>query len=167
MGMMDQRGEALSVAHVMIAIKDGKSDIEALSLGYSIARKSRAKVTVLNVVVVPQALRLDAEVPEAVARGEEALQFAEQLAANYDLEVEAEMIQARTIGPAIVDEAAMRNADLLLVTARLHRKPGGFDMGKTVPYVLSNAACRVWVCRAPISEEQRNPFHSNAMTTVK
>jgi hypothetical protein len=60
-----------------------------------------------------------------------------------------------------------RHADLVVMTARFHRKPGEFDMGKTVPYVMSNAPCRVWVCRAPISAEQRNPYHSSAMTTVK
>jgi nucleotide-binding universal stress UspA family protein len=165
--MIDPRGEPWGLAHVLIAVKDGESDVDALKLGYGVARKSRGRVTVLYVVEVPQALTLDAEMQQAVAKGEAALQFAEHLAADYDLEVDGEIIQARQIGPAIVDEVTVRHADLVIMTARLHRKPGEFDMGKTVPYVLINAPCRVWVCRAPISAEQRNPYRSSAMTTVK
>jgi nucleotide-binding universal stress UspA family protein len=165
--MIDLRGEPWGLGHVLIAVKDGSSDVDALKLGYGVARKSRARVTVLYVVEVPQALPLDAEMPAAVAKGEEALQFAEHLAAEYDLEVDAEIIQARKIGSAIVDESAGRHADLVVMTARLHRKPGEFDMGVTVPYVMSNAACRVWICRASITNEQRNPYRSSAMTTVK
>lgn len=165
--MIDPRGEPWGLAHVLIAVKDGSSDVDALKLGYGVARKSRARVSVLYVVEVPQALPLDAEMPVEVAKGEQALQFAEKFAADYDLDVDAEIIQARKIGPAIVDESAGRHADLVVMTARLHRKPGEFDMGVTVPYVMSNASCRVWICRTPISPEQRNPYHSNAMTTVK
>ncbi|PZR95539.1 MAG: universal stress protein [Candidatus Chloroheliales bacterium] len=165
--MIDPRGEPWGIAHVLIAVKDGESDVDALKLSFGVARKCRGRATVLYVIEVPQALALDAEMPDAVAKGELALQFAEQLAVDYDLEIDAEIIQARQIGPAIVDEVAVRHADLVVMTAHLHRRPGEFDMGKTVPYVLINAPCRVWVCRAPISAEQRNPYHSSAMTTVK
>lgn len=165
--MIDSRGEPWGISRVMIAIKDGKSDTDALKLGFGIARKSRARATVLYVVPVPQALPIDANMPDAVEQGEKALQFAESLARDYDLDIDAEIIQARKIGPAIVDEAAARDVDLLVMTARLHRRPGEFDMGVTIPHVLSNATCRVWVCRAPIADEQRNPYHSNAMSTVK
>ncbi len=30
---------------------------------------------------------------------------------------------------------------------------GDFAIGKTVPYVLKNAPCAVWVLREPMSEE--------------
>jgi nucleotide-binding universal stress UspA family protein len=165
--MIEPRGEPWGITHVLIAVKDGESDIDALKLGFGVARRGRGRATVLYVIEVPQALALDAEMPGGVAKGEAALQYAERMAAEYDLEIDAEIIQARQIGPAIVDEVAVRHADLVVMTARLHRKPGEFDMGKTVPYVLINSPCRVWVCRAPISPEQRNPYHSTAMTTVK
>jgi len=64
------------------------------------------------------------------------------------------LLQAREVGPAIVDEAVQRDADLILVGLPYRRRLGGdFDQGKTVPYVLANAPTAVWVVRAPQPEE--------------
>jgi len=156
--LLDSRGERLPIHHILIAVKDGESDEDALALGYATARKSHAHCTVMHVIEVPQAYPLTADLPAEVEHGERALQHAEQVAARYDLELETELVQARKIGPAIVDEAVARNSDLVIVTAQLHRRPGEFAMGKTVPYVLSHAPCRVWICRSAINEQDRNPF---------
>ena len=64
------------------------------------------------------------------------------------------LLQARDVGAALVDEAAERQADLLVVGLAYRRRFGGdFAIGRTVPYVLKNAPCAVWVVREPIPEE--------------
>src|SRR6266700_1475943 len=62
----------------------------------------------------------------------------------------AEVVQARDAGAAIVDEAKDHACALILLglvrdTHKMHS-----DLGKTVPYVLENAPCRVWVVQDPV-----------------
>ncbi len=53
------------------------------------------------------------------------------------------MIQAREAGPAIVDEAAERGIDLILMGVKYKSRFGQFSLGSNVMYVLKNAPCRV------------------------
>ena len=65
------------------------------------------------------------------------------------------LLQARDVGPALVDEASERNADLLMLGLGYRTKFGGdFAIGLTIPYVLKNAPCGVWVLRDPIAGGQ-------------
>jgi nucleotide-binding universal stress UspA family protein len=64
----------------------------------------------------------------------------------------AEVVQARDAGPAIVDEAKDHSCALIMLgsvrnTNKAHTTN---DLGKTIPYVLANAPCRVWVVQDPI-----------------
>jgi len=71
----------------------------------------------------------------------------EQLAAETLLPVETELVQARDTGPALVDEAVEWGADLIVMGLPYKRRFGEFNLGKTVPYVLKNATCRVMLFR--------------------
>ncbi len=114
--------------------------------------KERSKIEVIHVVEVPQALPLDAELPDEVAYGENVLLQAEDVARQRDIEILPEMLQARSAGAAIVDEAVERGADLIIIGAEYRRRHGEFSPGSTVPYVLKNAPCRVLVIRGPQPE---------------
>ena len=66
------------------------------------------------------------------------------------------LVQARDVGAALVDEAAERDADLLVLGLPYRKRFGGdFAIGRTVPYVLKNAPCAVWVAREAMPEEHR------------
>ena len=68
--------------------------------------------------------------------------------------LEPVLVQARDVGAAIVDEAVERGADLLIVGLPYRKRFGGdFAIGRTVPYVLKNAPCAVWVVREPMPGE--------------
>ena len=148
---------------ILVPVKGDPIDDEALQLACALAGggrdggRGRARVTVeiIYVIEVPRALPLDADLPDEVLHGEEALSHAEQFAATLAPEVivETEVLQARTVGTAIVDEATERRADLIVMAARHRRRLGEFNMGLTLPYVLKNAQCRVLVARAPASVE--------------
>ena len=73
---------------------------------------------------------------------------AEKAADEFGIELETEILQARDVGTAIVDEALEREVDLVVMGIGYKRKFGEFDMGHTAPYVLKNAPCRVWLARA-------------------
>jgi hypothetical protein len=100
---------------ILVPVKDLPLDEEVLHLAFSLVapvgdrrNKQRARIEIIHVIEVPQALPLDAELPEAVQHGEVVLAQAEQLARQRDVEVSAEMLQARSAGVAIVDEAVER-----------------------------------------------------------
>ena len=56
---------------------------------------------------------------------------------------EADLLRAREVGPAIIDEAIEREADLILIGVSYKRHFGQFSLGDVLPYVLKNAPCRV------------------------
>jgi nucleotide-binding universal stress UspA family protein len=70
------------------------------------------------------------------------------------MRMEPILLQARNVGAALVDEATERRADLLVLGLPYRKRFGGdFAIGRTIPYVLKNAPCAVWVIREPIPEE--------------
>ena len=82
------------------------------------------------------------------------LDMAEEVAEDYKLRLEPVLLQARDVGAAIVDEATERGADLLVVGLPIRTRFGGeFAIGRTIPYILQNAPCAVWVVREPMPEE--------------
>ena len=82
------------------------------------------------------------------------LDSAETVAEESKVRLEPVLLQARDVGAAIVDEAVERDADLLVLGVPFRTRFGGeFAIGRTIPYVLQNAPCTVWVVREPMSEE--------------
>ena len=124
---------------------------------YAIAKKGKGRnigVDVVYVVEVPHSLPLDAQLDDKIEVGEQALDHAEHVAREMGLEVDAAIIQARSAGAAIVDMARENGAVLIVMATDYQKKLGELDLGRTLPYVLKNAPCRVWVCRAAMPEER-------------
>ena len=125
-------------------------DQRALDIALLISARDYADIAAVYVVVVPQELPLDAEMPDAVARGEAVLRAAEEYARAQGRDIEVELLQARAAGPAIVDEAVARGAGMIVLATSLFRRGGEVTIGRTtVPYVLKNAPCEVVVTRHP------------------
>jgi nucleotide-binding universal stress UspA family protein len=108
-------------------------------------------ITFLFVVEVPQSMPLDAELPTEIDLGERALRHAENAARpalpSRNTTIVTELLQARAIGPAIVDEAIERDAEAIVMTAAIHRRHGRPTLGETTDHVLLNAPCEVVVIR--------------------
>ena len=136
---------------LVVPVAGSDIDTRALDILPDLLRKDGGAVTFLYVVEVPQAMPLDAELPAEIEDGERALRRAE-LVARQSLphggaHIVTELLQARAIGPAIVDEAIERDADAIVMTASIHRKHGRDTLGETTNHVLLNAPCEVVVIR--------------------
>lgn len=146
----------MKISSILVPLKGIADEDEVLHLAFQLAAggerraKPRVKIHVIHVVEVPQALALDTDLPDLMAHGEAVLAAAEAAATLRDLEIRADLLQARSAGIAIVDEALERAVDLILLGAQYRRRHGEFDLGSTLPYVFKNAPCRVWVARAPL-----------------
>jgi len=143
-------------ARAVVALNGGHSDARILRLVLSLAKPTRAEVVVAHVVEIDWTLPLDANVARSSEEAQRVLDMAEEQAEHSGLQIEAVLLQARDVGAALVDEAVERDADLLVLGLPYRKRFGGdFAIGRTVPYVLKNAPCAVWVAREPMPEEHR------------
>lgn len=145
---MDARYERL-----VVPVAGTAHDQRALTVAGAVAHGPPIALTLIYVVEVAQSMPLDAELPDEVARGEAALTGAEAFArrtlGTKGVDIFSELLQARSAGAAVVDEAIERNADAIVLTAALRRKHGRPALGETVDYVLMNAHCEVIAVRLP------------------
>ncbi len=119
-----------------------------------LAQAAKAELVGVHVVEVDWSQPLDADVAGRSERAQRILDVAEEIAEGYRQPLDAVLLQARDVGAALVDEAIEREADLLVLGLPYRKRFGGdFAIGRTIPYVLKNAPCAVWVVREPIPEE--------------
>ncbi len=121
-----------------------------------LARTHKAELIGVHVVEVDWSMPLDMDIAARSEEIQQVLDMAEGTAEAAGVKLESVLLQARDVGAALVDEAVERDADVLVVGLAYRTKFGGdFAIGRTIPYVLKNAPCAVWVVREPITDEAR------------
>ena len=149
--MSDARSQAYQ--RVVVALNGGPSDERIVSLVADQAHHLKAELIAVHVVEIDWTLPLDADIAGRSEEVQRILDMAEEVAERYKLTLEPVLLQARDVGAAIVDETIERGADLLVVGLPYRKRFGGeFAIGRTIPYILQNAPCAVWVVRDPIEE---------------
>jgi len=139
----------------IVALNGGPSDARIVRLVADLARGTKAELVAVHVVEIDWTLPLDADIAGRSEEVQRVLDMAEQVAEESKLILEPVLLQARDVGAAIVDESTERGADLLVVGLPYRKRFGGeFALGRTIPYILQNAPCAVWVVRDPIAEER-------------
>jgi nucleotide-binding universal stress UspA family protein len=118
-------------------------------LACKIGRKSKAKIYIVYVLEVNRSLPVDAIIRPDIEAAEKVLLEAEEYAQANDFEVETEIIQARDVGPAIIEVARQNSIGLIVMGMNYKKRFGSFTMGNAVPHVLEEAPCRVLICREP------------------
>ena len=136
---------------ILIPVSGNGCDENALRLASDIIKgNNRAKVYAVYVIEVKRELPLDAEISQETAKAEQALNRLEQLGREIKCPVEAALLQARDVGPAVVQEAVQLGVELIVMQMEYKRRFGSFSMGETAPYILKNAPCQVILCREAI-----------------
>jgi nucleotide-binding universal stress UspA family protein len=142
-----------SFRRAVVALNGGSSDVRIVSLVADQAHHWKAELIAVHVVEVDWTQPLDADIAGRSEEVQRVLDAAEEVAEKYKLTLEPVLLQARDVGAAIVDETIERGADLLVVGLPYRKRFGGeFAIGRTIPYILQNAPCTVWVVRDPIEE---------------
>jgi nucleotide-binding universal stress UspA family protein len=138
----------------VIALSGGRTDRAIVALAARVARPTSSELVGVHVVEIDWTLPLDADVAGRSEEAQRVLDFAEATAEAGKYTLDTVLLQARDVGAAIVDEAAEREADLIICGLPFRRRFGGdFAIGRTIPYILKNAPCAVWVVREPMAEE--------------
>jgi nucleotide-binding universal stress UspA family protein len=128
---------------ILVPISGTEADEETMRLACRLAKKDKGRIWAVYVITVQRTLPLDAELEPEIHKSEDILDQIEIVAEEENHEVEAEALQAREAGPAIIDEAVDRGVDLILMGIKHKKRFGQFSLGNVVPYVLKNAPCPV------------------------
>ena len=128
---------------ILVPVTGTEADEEAMRLACRLTKKNKGKIWAVYVVTVKRSLPLDAEIEPEIKKAENILDRIAIVAEEEDYEIETDLLQAREVGPTIVDEAVEREADLILMGVIYKRRFGQFSLGSVVPYVLKNAPCQV------------------------
>jgi nucleotide-binding universal stress UspA family protein len=141
------------IRRAVVALNGGPSDNRIIQLACILAKPAKAELVAIHVVEVDWSLPLDADIAGQSEGVQRILDGAEQAAERNGIELDTVLLQARDVAAAIVDEATERDADLLVLGLPYRKRFGGdFAIGRTIPYVLKNAPCAVWVVREPMPE---------------
>lgn len=147
---------------VIAVVADDPSDINTVSRAADIVRDDRGRLYVIYVIKVQRSLPLDAEIEEQIARGEQVLHRSERLARLPRQDIDSQLLQARDIGPAVVHEAVVRDADAIVIGTSYPTDYGTFSLGSDIPYILEHAPCDVILWREhssaarPVARTSRN-----------
>jgi len=119
---------------------------EALIAAARLATERGATIAVLHVLEIPLEHPLDAELGDREAEAEDVLDSAQAMLEQYGVRVVTRLVRARSAGPAIVEDASARGAELVLLGAPREKARGGKPIfGHTVDYVLRTSPTRVMV----------------------
>lgn len=150
--MSDDR--TFAYKRVVVALNGGPSDARIVRLVAKTTRDTKAELIAIHVVEIDWTLPLDADIAGRSEEVQRVLDMAETVAEGSKQGLEPVLLQARDVGAAIVDEATERGADLIVLGVQFRTRFGGeFAIGRTIPYVLQNAPCTVWIVREPMPEE--------------
>jgi nucleotide-binding universal stress UspA family protein len=143
----------------MLGLSGGPTDSVVVHLGCQLAKVSNAELIAVHVVEVDWSHELSDDVASGNEQASSILDMAELVAEQYKMKIQTQLLQARDVGAALVDEAVESGVDALLVGLAYRKRFGGdFTMGTVVPYVLENAPCQVILLResVAVSDERRS-----------
>lgn len=133
--------------HILVPVSGTTADAEAIRIACTLAKKAKGTLELLYVIQIRRTLPLDAQLESEVRKAEEVLERATRVADEQECTATTEILQAREIGPAIVEEVSDKRIDLIVMGLGYKRHFGEFSLGSVVPQVLGDAPCRVLLCR--------------------
>lgn len=135
----------------VLGLNGGSTDVLVVRLACELARTQGTELIALHVVEVDWRHDLNDEIPGSRELASAVLDMAEGEAERNKLSMHTELLQARDVGAALVDESVAVDADVVLLGLPFRKRLGGdFAIGRTIPYVFQNAQCGVLVVREPV-----------------
>ncbi len=151
----------MKFSNILVPISGISVDDEAIRIACEIAKRDKAKILAVRVIEVERGLPLDAEQSAEIQRAEKNLEQAQRAAKSAGCSIETDLLQSRAAGTALVDEAAERGVDLIIIGLPHRKKLGALYLGATTMHVLKNAASWVWLCREPEPGEKKSAAPKN------
>ena len=144
---------------ILVPMKLGEIGEEMVATAVKLAQERGASVDALHVIRVPLDRPIDAEMLEEEERAAASLAEAQLLGADHGVQVNGHTVRARSIGQAIVEEAARNGVDLIVLGSSPRWRRQSRFFSPTVDYVLKKAPAEVLIVAFPegVLEEERAP----------
>ena len=150
----------------VLGLNGGPTDELVIHLGCQLAKSANAELVAIHVIEVDWRHELSEEMTVENEAASALLDMAEAIAESYRVKLTGDLLQAREVAAALVDEAIELGADAIVVGLPYRQKFGGdFAIGDSVPYIFQNAPCQVIVVREPVAssaERQTTERHDAA-----
>jgi nucleotide-binding universal stress UspA family protein len=135
---------------ILVPMKLGDIGEEMVATAIALAKSYEVEVQALTVVRVPRRFPLEGDLPpEIAARVDASLEEARALGEDHGVEVLTDVVRARSIGHAIVEEASSREVDLIVLGSSPRWRRHSRFFSPTVDFVLRHAPCEVMVVAFP------------------
>jgi nucleotide-binding universal stress UspA family protein len=139
----------------VLSLNGGPTDELVIECGCKLARADESELVAVYVVEVDWSHDLDDDLEDQREEASRALDLAEGMAEKENVPLESQLLQARDVGAALVDEAVALEADAIVMGLPYKVRFGGdFALDRTIPYVFKNAPCRVFVVREPMAASE-------------
>ena len=136
----------------MLGLNGGPTDELVIHLGCQLAKAGNAELVAIHVIEVDWRHELSEEMTTENETASALLDMAEGIAEHYKVKLTGDLLQAREVAAALVDEAIEVGADAIIVGLPYRQRLGGdFAIGDAIPYVFQNAPCQVIVLREPVA----------------
>ena len=122
---------------------------EMMVLACQLATEKKSAIDGLYVIEVPLNLPLDASLVNERAKADTVLKAAALIASQFKVKFTPHVVTARQAGRAIVEEAAERRSEVVMLGTTRKRRVGNLTFGRTTDYVLDHAPCEVLLNLVP------------------
>lgn len=148
----------MSLHKVALALNGGPTDELVVSVGCQLVRHTQAELVAIHVIEVDWSHELSDELTDENVAASAVLDLAEGIAERFKTRLTGDLVQAREVAAALVDESIELGADLIILGLPYRKRFGGdFEIGETIPYVFENAPCEVVVVREPMPTANVSP----------
>ena len=151
---------------IVVVVGNGQVNGNLIRIGCRMAKVAKRKVHLVHVIEVPRTEAINAVLPEASKRADALLKEAMEIAKEVGCEAVAEVVQARSAGPAIVEEARDHHCAVIFMGIVRDNKCFHNEISQAISYVLCNAACRVWVVQDPDQQKTTQALPAQEATIV-
>lgn len=148
---MSDRGQRVPFRKAVLSLNGGPTDDLVVHLGCQLAKSSSAELVAVHVIEVNWRHELSEEMTTQNEAASALLDRAEGIAEQYKVKLTGDLLQARDVAAALVDESIELGADAIIVGLPFRTRFGGdFALGGTIPYIFQNAQCQVIVVREEV-----------------
>jgi nucleotide-binding universal stress UspA family protein len=142
---------------LLVPVIANAESARAVQVACDLAAEHHASITALTVLEVPPLLPFDTHMVEAEDEAQRLLEAVGATGDAYGVNVSPKRVRARDVGAAIVENAATKGIELIVIGAarRRLRRSRAVAFGSTVEHVLQGAPCRVMVIAPPDAEPRQ------------
>ncbi len=149
---MAEQKQRVPFRKAVLGLNGGPTDELVVHLGCQLAKGGNAELVAVHVIEVDWRHELSEELTAENETASALLDMAEGIAEQYKVKISGDLLQAREVAAALVDEAIEVGADAIIVGLPYRQRFGGdFAIGDAIPYIFQNAPCQVIVVREPVA----------------